>query len=376
MGKIVFIAKTNLNNDGRILNQIRILQNKFIQNLDLHFLLLPDKPYDDNLGVGVTIHNLNTSFRNNKFFRLFTVIQFTYKALKKLINLKPDIIHVHDMAIVLPIYIYKKYYSKNTIVIYDDHEMPNENETFEYRILQYFETKLMHLANQVITANQERQEVLEEKLKFNKISYFLNLPYFDEEMDKSKKDIEQKYYIKLKELIALKRAGTKLIIHQGALEIERGRKKIADFSKNDLKDTKIMIIGITEAAYNLFIQEYNLNKVNFFYVGSVPYKILKEFWKLGDAAIIMYLPTYINNRLCAPNRYFIALELGIPTIVNKDNPVLFNFTEKYKSGFYIENIVSDKEIEHMFLHSYHTNILAKLKKVEISKFESFYEKFI
>jgi len=375
MKKIIFIAKTNLDNDGRILNQIKILQDQYKNNLDLHFLLLPDQPYNENLGLGVKIHNLDSLTRNNKFLRIFTVVEFTRKVLKKLSELNAEIIHVQDLAVVLPAYIYKKYYGKNVTVIYDDHEMPNENESWQYKLFQRYERKLMKIADFVIYANEERQEILDKKFKIKNSSYFLNLPYYEENEEKII-EIEQKFKDKLNQLYALKRAGSKLIIHQGLLEVERGRRKLADFSKLNLINTKIVIIGIKEHDFADFVQEYKLNRDNFLFIGSVPYKILAEFWKVADAAIIMYLPTFINNRLCAPNRYFIALKFGIPTIVNKDNPVLFNFTEKYKSGFYIEDIKTDVEIEKVIQHTYYINTLDKLKDAEIEKFKSIYEKFI
>lgn len=376
MRKIVFISKTNLTNDGRILNQIKILQNKYQNILDLHFLLLPDKPFNGNLGREVTIHNLDTSSRRNKFLRPFTVIEFTYKSLKKLSELKPSIIHVQDFAVVLPVYFYKKYYDKNVTVIYDDHEMPNENESLQYKFLQLFEKKLMKLADIVIYANQERQEILDKELSIKSSTYFLNLPYFDKELSSDTNDIEKSYTEHLKQLQNLKDNGNRLIIHQGLLEEERGRVKLANFSKLNLLDTKIVIIGISEVDFENFIDEYNLDKNNFYFVGSVPYNILSKFWKIGNAAIIMYLPTFINNRLCAPNRYFIALKLALPTIVNIDNPVLFNLTEKYSSGFYIENIKTTADLEDVIKHKYYVNTLEDLKNEEIRKFESIYENFI
>jgi len=376
MTKIIFIAKTNLNNDGRILNQIKILQNKFKENLNLHFLLLPDKPFKDNLGKGVTIHNLDTSSRRNKFLRPFTVIEFTYKSLKKLSELKPSIIHVQDFAVVLPVYLYKKFINNKVIIIYDDHEMPNENESLQYKFLQLFERKLMKLANIVIYANQERQEILDKELRLNNSSYFLNLPYFDKELSSDLNDIESHYAEHLRQLQNLKSTGSRLIIHQGLLEVERGREKLANFSKLNLLDTKIVIIGISEVDFKVFIDEFNLDIDNFYFVGSVPYNILSKFWEIGNAAIIMYLPTFINNRLCAPNRYFIALKLALPTIVNIDNPVLFNLTEKYSSGFYIENIKTTEDLEDVIKHKYYVNTLEDLKNEEIRKFESIYENYI
>lgn len=373
--KIIFIAKTNLNNDGRILNQIKILQNHFQKRLDIDFLLLPDKQFKDDLGEGVNINEINTIFRKNKYLRALTVVEFIIKALFKIIKLKPNIIHVQDLAAVLPVFIYKKHFNKEVVIIYDDHEMPNEKESVQYRIMQHYEKKIMKMSNHVIYANRERQEILNKTYKIKNSSYFLNLPYFETYDYNQLNVIDQVHNAKLSQLKELKENGYKIIIHQGQLEVERGRKKLAEFSKTNFINTKIAIIGISESDFQTFISEFNLKKDIFYFIGSVPYKILSEFWKLADTAIIMYLPTFINNRLCAPNRYYIALKYGIPTIVNRNNPVLFNFTESLKSGFYIEDIKNNADLEKVYNHTYNSDTLEKLKEAEIHKFISIYEKY-
>lgn len=373
MKKIIFIAKTDLNNDGRILNQIKILQNHLKENLNLHFILLPDKAFKGQLGLGVFLYSLHISIRNSPLLRMFTVVEFTIKAFRKLVELKPEIIHIQDYEVVLPVYIYKKFYKKNVVIIFDDHEMPNENESLQGKILQYFERKLMKVSNYVIYANQERQEIVDKQLQITESSYFLNLPYFEQKSIHADSKIDEKYRVKLNQLSFLKKDGFRLIMHQGLIAVERGRKNLANFSKLNFANTKIVIVGISEVEFNTYINEFSLNRDNFYFVGSVPYAILVEFWKLMDATIIMYLPTFINNRLCAPNRYFIALMYNIPTIVNKDNPVLFNFTEKYHSGFYIEDIISPIALENVFNHSYSTQVLEDMKKREIKKFEILYD---
>src|SRR5690606_27824872 len=182
--RIVFIAKTNLNNDGRILNQIKILQDDTIgKDFEFDFILLPDKPLKIDLGAKLKIHDIKTFFRNNKVLRFLTVFEFTMKSLLLLFKLKPTIIHAQDTAVVLPVYLYKIIKRNKVIVIYDDHEMPNEQETLQMRIFHYLELKLIKISNLIIFANQERQEVLQvqHNLK-NKSIYFLNLPYFEKEI--------------------------------------------------------------------------------------------------------------------------------------------------------------------------------------------------
>lgn len=373
MKKIVFIAKTNLNNDGRILNQIKILNMSYKNKMVIDFLLLPDKPLSIELDDNVRILEINPFTRNSKFLRPLIVLEFTIKSLIKLIKLRPEVIHIQDFAVVLPVYIYKSIFGRKSIVIYDDHEMPNENESFQYRLLQFFERKIMKKANIVIYANKERQEILDKELNLVNNTYFLNLPYFEETFNEYKNlpiDLQSKFN-SIKSKIE---DGHKIIVHQGLLEVERGREKLANLSKRiSNSDYHIMLLGISYEDFESFVKEYDLDIETFIYVGSVPYKYLDMFWKLSDVAVVMYLPTYINNRLCAPNRYFIALKNSIPTLVNRDNPVLFNFTEKYESGFYIEDIKDVNDLESVSSHSYQINLLENLKSEEINKLLSIYE---
>ncbi|MBB1140541.1 glycosyltransferase [Myroides sp. WP-1] len=376
MTNIVFIAKTNLNNDGRILNQIKILNEVNYGKIKFDFILLPDKPVNISLDSNVEIHEINPLVRNSKILRPLIVLEFTFRALMKLIKLKPKVIHTQDFAVVLPVYIYKKFIRRKTILIYDDHEMPNENESFQYRILQRFERKLMKIADAVIYANSERQEILDKELGLSKSSYFLNLPYFEVVNDDSSKlsiDLQKK----LNAIKLVKTEGGKVVIHQGALEEERGREKLAVLSSKLVgSQYRIVLLGISRQEFDAFLTQYQLSEDAFIFVGSVPYQSLDLFWQLGDIAVVMYLPTYINNRLCAPNRYFIALKNCIPTLVNKDNPVLFNFTNKYNSGFYIEDIEDVKKLDQVANHKYQSEVLSILKEEEINKFLSVYENFI
>ena len=337
MDRITFIAKTNLNNDGRILNQIKILQGKFPDS-KIDFILLPDAPLSINLGKNVEIYSIKTFTRHNKILKFFTILEFTFKALMLLLNLKPSILHVEDTSAVLPAFIYRKIKGKKFTLIYDDHEMPNENESWDKKLYQLLEGEMMKISDYVIFANEERMEVIQswQNLNSEKCSYFLNLPYFET----AEIEVSDEIAIQLEEIDELKLNNIKFIIHQGVLGKERGRTRLAAFSKILPRDFKILLLGGSKNDFELFIEEFSIDKNNFFFVGSVNYLVLPKFWKKGIASIIMYLPTYINNRLCAPNRFYISVEKNLPVIVNEDNPVLSNFINKYKCGFFIESFLN------------------------------------
>jgi len=370
--KIAFIAKTNLNNDGRILNELKILKNKFHNKISIEFILMPDSFSIQNIEGLDKLHIINTLIRNHTFTRWFTVIEFTFKALAKLFTIRPYLIHAHDTSIVLPVYIYKLLRYNKVKILYDDHEIPNENESIGTKIMQYFEKSLMKKADFVLFANEERQNYIEQNsnIRLNNYNYLLNLPYFEDEEYVNKELSEVIKRIKDKK----EKNFIQIIMHQGSIEEERGREKLANFSKILPNNAKILILGITKDDFLDFISYYNLDKSKFIFIGSVPYSELRGYWELADASIVMYLPTYLNNRLCAPNRLYMSFNYNIPIIVNRDNPVLSNFILDHECGFFIEDLTTEKDLNFIFKKQYTKKIIDKLKEEEIYKFEEIYKK--
>src|SRR5690606_10973992 len=119
-----------------------------------------------------------------------------------------------------------------------------------------------------------------------------------------------------------------------------------------------------------FLSEHDIDENKCVFIGSINYLDLHKFWARGVASIVLYLPTYINNRLCAPNRLYISVKMGLPVIVNRDNPVLSSFIEDYKCGYYIDEIESSDDFHGIlklntagFVDSY-----CKLRQEQIDNF--------
>ena len=342
MNKIVFIAKTNINTDGRILNELRILK-EWNKDLVVDLVLFPDKKVAISFDDSIILHQIHGTFRHNKFLRVFTVLEFTFKAFKLLNKLKPRIVHAQDSAILLPVLLFRVLNPKKFYLIYDDHEIPNENGSFLNKIIGALENFLIKNSDAVIVANKERMLYLSEKLQLkNNLFYFLNLPYFNVNPSTIPSALME---LKLDELELRRKKGTKFIIHQGPLYVERGRQKLADLCRNLPKPYKILLLGGTEADFIRFKAENGLQDDKFLFIGSVNYEVLPLFWKKGCASIVMYLPTYTNNRLCAPNRLYLSYFLGLPIIVNKNNPVLYDFVDSYKAGGFIEDFMENPNVD-------------------------------
>lgn len=376
MSSVLFIAKTDLNTDGRILNQLNILKQHF-GNVQVDFILLPDQKTTIQLEENVNLIELNTFFRNNIYLRFFTVIQFSLKAFWKMIKIKPKVIHAQDSAIVIPVLLYRIFNRNKTYFIYDDHELPNEKVAVSSKIFNYFENFLIQKSNTVIFANEERLKFLKDKLRLtNELFFFLNLPYYaDTEELKLPLYIHEKLEYMQNELDV----GVQMIIHQGPLKVERGRQKLAHFVKLLPVGYKILLVGGTKNDYERFKKEYHLPEEKFVFIGRVNYEFLKYFWHKAAASIVLYLPTYINNRLCAPNRLYLSYFNNIPLLVNEDNPVLNNFIINFKAGVTIESFlnnpiaVSLKKLTNFKIKNKDTR---KLLDLEMKKIVGLYKKLL
>ena len=375
MRKVVFIAKTNLNNDGRILNQLKILKEYYGKNIIIDFILMQDKRLISSVVEVDNFYFIDTFFRNNRVFRIFAVLEFTFKALIKLIRLRPDIVHVQDSAVVLPVYLYRVYTGNRVQFIYDDHELPNENQNLFERIITYIENKLIKFCDVVVFANKERKDFWIGKfsIKPRFSTYFLNLPYYENKYsfnDLCGSELNHFNNIKL-----LKDSGKKIIIHQGALNDARGKGMLYSLIEKSSEEIVVVFLGSNLQQFEEVFSNMNRYLDKCYFVGSIQYNFLEIFWELGDASIVLYDPMYINNKLCAPNRYFLSFFKNIPIIVNKTNPVLNNLTVTLRSGLFIEDILEGKNsICDIFNHYIDQTICNELRDKQCQNFVRIYEK--
>lgn len=331
---ITFICKTDINTDGRVLNQMDILIEN-LPNTEINLILLPDKDVRE-LNKCIRVFPIKCRIRNSDLFKVFTIGEWTIKALWLLFKLRPTVLHAQDSESVLPVLLYKLLGGK-AYIIYDDHELPNENDPLYKRVWNRLEISLIKRANTVIFANRERLDYVKSThgLK-NDLIYFLNLPYNSSKTPSILPNSHQ--YEKLQDIDNEVQGGSYFIMHQGPLRTERGRKQIAELSKRLPEPYKILLVGGSINDFNSFCEEFNVNAAKFYFVGTVPYSSLPYYWEKVVASIVIYLPTYINNRLCAPNRLYLSYFLNVPLIVNRNNPVLKKFIEEFNAGFFIEEI--------------------------------------
>ena len=111
------------------------------------------------------------------------------------------------------------------------------------------------------------------------------------------------------------------------------------------EDWVLCLLGAPIHEYSSLIESEQWKKkvIN---LGFIEYEHIEDVWKEVDATIIIYKSKKINNRYCAPNRLFLALQSGKPIIANCDNPVLANYIKTWDNGVLVN--LEKIELYHFF----------------------------
>ena len=339
--KIIVFAKTNLTFDGRILTHLDALTEGF-PKANILFLLFPDGNTDVNLSPSIQIREFN--FKLRKLFSKYVILQyvtalvFAIYQIATILKYKPKIITVCDLSAALGPVILSFFTRLN--IIYDDHELferpTNIIEYFWY----YVERRILKIANGIIVANKERRKILYFIFKPKcKMVVVTNHPYnkkntYNNPINKRLKEIKKK---------------NKILLHQGRIFNERGSKEIKQIINQLPHDWCFCTIGVPNREFNALFDEGLYDKSKFINLGYVNYDEVQSIWNEVDASIIIYKSNFINNRYCAPNRLFFALNTGVPIIVNKENPILSEVIKNNKNGILIQE---DKVCVSSFFENY------------------------
>ena len=339
--KIAVVIKGSIDLDSRVLSQIDSLSGYF-KNSKICVFYLPDSSRKSKFKKNVIFQNiflLTRKLPKSKFWQFFKLIEYGIVTCIKLKKFNPNIIHIHDENSIIGPLLYK-FFNRSVKIIYDDHELKNlppKNPT-QYLML-YLEKKIYSIADLVLNTNSSRRKIANFLFKPKKIYIIENWVY-----ERGIIDPETNTVKLLKRIQKIKEKGKKIILHQGDLSIERGVTIIKKIVKQLPDDWVILFIGVKKNKFNFYFKEIE----NSYYGDFVSNKDLKFIWEQMDSVVIFYENKSLNNKYCAPNRLYLALNLGIPVIVNSDNPELQLLLKKYKTGISVSDDFQSKDLEIFF----------------------------
>ncbi|MDG5767485.1 hypothetical protein QA596_08430 [Balneolales bacterium ANBcel1] len=243
-----------------------------------------------------------------------------------------DRIWLHDPIMVFLIPFLKK--RSGARIIWDLHELPPP-AFFNRPYLKKYFRRSADLADVVITANEERGSYMVRNGLIPNFRVLENFPMRDEQKpDTSFRDAEFEQFVDgrpfaycqsathpMRNFMALAKACVEekqclIVPGDKNEEYRRARKAIRDF------DNHILVLGKKPSMY----LDYYLSKARY--------------------SFVFYTNKNMNNYLCAPNRLYHSLKLGIPVLVG-GNPPLARVIDKYHCGVKLSGFGEDStEIIH------------------------------
>ena len=270
-------------------------------------------PVEDFEGIKIMriFQNLSSP-KSTVLVRGFQHLRAIKKLGKKVIELKPDAIHCHDLDTLLSGVIAKK--KINTPLIYDSHEdwpaMFAPVSIIISKLASIFEKILLKHADCVITVSEELVKKFK-GLKQTNIVAIYNSRMLSELLQKEEpKGLRKELKISDAEFI---------VGYIGSLSKKKRRidNLIKSIKYVDNKSVKVLIVGGPENEVNnlraLAEKEGVMDKV--ILTGHIPYFNINPYFLLVNIGTVFFEPLP-NNLIAAPNKLFEYMGAGLPLIVS------------------------------------------------------------
>lgn len=321
--KIAYVLHGNYNFISRAKRQISALKSDK-NSVDIYNGYFSDKiEYSEE---SLLIKSFKIREKNNPLFNFLSLIFFNFLISKEMLKLEYDVIICRELSTLLAGFIYKKN-RKDSRLVYDSNELSiGTHHGIKKFIWRIFEQFLISKCDLIIHAEK------------NRMIYFSNLY---KNFIKNKKQIVVENIIEFNPKINTKSVQVKLL-YFGVIGHERNIEEIIEVFR-ELKDYKIDLIGFGTKKYieNLksFIAKDNISNVSI--LEPISDNSIFDKFDNYNIGIAFYPNTSLNNWYCAPNKVYQYLQCNM-AILTTNNPGLVDLIEKYKIGYYIDEITPNK----------------------------------
>lgn len=264
----------------------------------------------------------------NRLVQLFQNFKNVRQIANRIIKLKPDLIHAHDLNSLREAVLAKR--KMKVPLIYDSHEdwpklEQNKGNNVTYISSLIYEQFHLYDVDLVITVNK----ILAEKFfSKNNTEVIHNYPYQDSfKVDnnlvskiKTKYNLDNKIVVEYHGVIGKKKGIDTLI-------------EIANELIKNYKNLRFLIIGPGYEEYNEEIETRGLEKKVIF-TGPVEYSQIPSYISASDIGYIV-LPPSNQYLVSTPTKLFEAMSLGKPVIANAEYPEVqrvFNVKSNLRPG--------------------------------------------
>ncbi|MAV65140.1 MAG: glycosyltransferase [Pelagibacteraceae bacterium TMED124] len=333
---IIHITNTNINNDGRILKEMKSLKT-FCQmnNFEIYGVGIEESVIKEYRNSNI---DLNIYTCKRKFSRIFSKLKSLYHAitffelfiytLKYALKKKPRIIHCHD-TLALPIGLVVKFFT-GAKLIYDAHELEsnkNLQSNINSSVIKFIELICWRYIDLLISVSPSICEWYEENLGKKRNVIILNSPELidNSNQDSRKFEIRKKYKIANDETI---------FVYLGILSPGRGIEKyLKVFSRDDI-DSHVLFVGWGQ--YEELIKSKALESQNIHFHESVDHIDVVNLVKECDYGLCMIDAESLSDYFCLPNKLFEYCFANTPVLAS-DIPEISRVVKKHDFGMVCSN---------------------------------------
>ena len=224
---------------------------------------------------------------------------------------------------------WKKFFGKKTRLLHDCHEyfrgVPElVGRKLTTRIWKTIEDHIFPGLNAVIAVNQSIARLYEQEYSLP-VTVIRNVPFRrepGEAADKTKYGIEP---------------GQKVILYQGAVNVDRGLEEAIQAMKFIRTDAKLVIAG-TGDVFDRIRQFAADQKVGgkVVFVGQVPFQELYPITLMADLGLSIEKDVSLNYHYALPNKFMDYIQAGVPVLISPF-PEMKAVVDKYFIGETIQN---------------------------------------
>lgn len=250
------------------------------------------------------------------------------KVAEKIIELKPDVIHCHDLNTLA-----EGVRARNKLkvpLIYDSHEdwplleLAKSNSKIVYNMSKSYEKRLLKKVTHRIVATPAQSRLLTPENSM----ILLNCPsrHFMDDADPVRIIKEHKLQNKT------------VITYHGVIGEKKGILELIDVAEELTKRFNNLVFLVIGDGYEPFvesIEEKGLTKY-FIFTGRIQYSEIPSYLKASDIDFSVLRPTK-QYRISIPTKIFEGMQAGIPFLGNAEFPSLQEIIKKYKAGLLVNS---------------------------------------
>ncbi len=298
--KILMLLKSSLDNDSRVIKEIKSLK---LNGISVSLLSVNTKQkYEIERHISI-----NYNSRRLLIPGLSSIV-FNYIFIKGAFSAYSgeDVVHCHDFNTLFAGVLLKLFRRWNVKIVYDSHEfaintIPNQGNLSIY-ITKKIEGILINFTDEVINVSEAIARQYKNNYNIRMPKVIKNCPNYCEI---SKQDYFRKYFNL--------RADQFIYLYQGGLSDGRGIEIMLDAFANLKNEDCVLIIMGSGKLENLVRSKISECANIFLHRPVMPNELIK-YTSSADCGVLPYEDNCLNHRYCAPNKFFEYLMAGIPVL--------------------------------------------------------------